>query len=168
MLLARVAELVDALASGASDRKIVGVQVPPRAQNFFGVSPWVGPRIFVFMCGGLGLVGVAACAGVAEMRRLATVEFDFGARVYPKEAKTVSHVTIHGCFGVVWLQSADSTVAKRVLGAEVGEALRVNAAIAGYPPLVRGFSFDVLGNWPILGRKREQNEQKWCLVNTLD
>lgn len=29
---ARVAELVDALASGASDRKVVGVQVPPRAQ----------------------------------------------------------------------------------------------------------------------------------------
>ena len=30
---ARVAELADALASGASDRKIVGVQVPPRAQT---------------------------------------------------------------------------------------------------------------------------------------
>ena len=29
---ARVAELVDALASGASARKGVGVQVPPRAQ----------------------------------------------------------------------------------------------------------------------------------------
>ena len=30
---ARVAELVDALASGASVRKDVGVQVPPRAQR---------------------------------------------------------------------------------------------------------------------------------------
>ena len=45
--LARVAELVDALASGASDRKIVGVQVPPRAQNFFGVSWEWGPE-FVY------------------------------------------------------------------------------------------------------------------------
>ena len=32
-LFARVAELVDALASGASGRKVVGVQVPPRAQR---------------------------------------------------------------------------------------------------------------------------------------
>jgi len=31
--LARVAELADALASGASARKGVGVQVPPRARN---------------------------------------------------------------------------------------------------------------------------------------
>ena len=30
---AQVAELADALASGASDRKIVGVQVPPCAQR---------------------------------------------------------------------------------------------------------------------------------------
>ena len=102
------------------------------------------------------------------MRRLATLEFDSEAQVYPKELKSVSHVTIYGCFGVVWLQSADSTVAKRVLGAEVGEVFRVNAVTAGYPPLVRGFSFDVLGSWPILARKREQNEQKGCLLNTLD
>ena len=32
---ARVAELADALASGASVRKDVGVQVPPRAQRVF-------------------------------------------------------------------------------------------------------------------------------------
>ncbi|EFG46332.1 hypothetical protein HMPREF0183_2397 [Brevibacterium mcbrellneri ATCC 49030] len=82
---------------------------------------------------------------------MATVEFDFGARLYPKEPKTVAHVTIYGCFGVIWLQSTNWTVAKRVLGAEVGDALRVNAVIAGYPPRVRCFSFAVLGNWPILG-----------------
>ena len=46
---ARVAELADALASGASVRKNVGVQVPPRAQcvvsrhRSYGVS-----RFFVF------------------------------------------------------------------------------------------------------------------------
>ncbi len=34
MLLAAVAELVDALASGASSRKGVGVRVPPAAPNF--------------------------------------------------------------------------------------------------------------------------------------
>ena len=45
--LARVAELVDALASGASDRKIVGVQVPPRAR-FFGVSPLGGAPSFLY------------------------------------------------------------------------------------------------------------------------
>ena len=101
------------------------------------------------------------------MRRLATVEFDFGARVYPKEAKTVSHITIYGCFGVVWLQSADSTVAKRVLGAEVGEAFRVNAVTAGYPPQVSCSELDVLGSSPILGQKREQNEQKGCLLYTM-
>ena len=28
-------EMADALASGASDRKVVGVQVPPRAQMIF-------------------------------------------------------------------------------------------------------------------------------------
>ena len=68
---------------------------------------------FVFTCGGPSL---GAGQGVAEMRRLATVEFDFGARVYPKEPKAVSHVTIYGCFGVVWLQSKNWTVAKHALG----------------------------------------------------
>src|SRR5699024_3379501 len=38
-LFARVAELVDALASGASGRKVVGVQVPPRAQRTKSPSP---------------------------------------------------------------------------------------------------------------------------------
>ena len=50
----------------------------------------------------------------------------------------------------------------------MGEAPRVNAVIAGYSPHVSCFSCDVLGNWLFLGRKREQNEQKWRLVNTLD
>ena len=52
---------------------------------------------------------------------------------------------------VIWIQSANWSVSKRVLGAEVGEAFRVNAVTAGYPPRERGFSFAVLGKWPILG-----------------
>jgi len=43
--IARVAELADALASGASARKGVGVQVPPRAHIFIsfflGKSSWL-------------------------------------------------------------------------------------------------------------------------------
>ena len=69
--LARVAELVDALASGASDRKIVGVQVPPRAQNFFGVSP----------VGGAPNLCIGVLPWVWGMRHLATLEFGSGARV---------------------------------------------------------------------------------------
>ncbi|MDK8714586.1 hypothetical protein QP868_11885, partial [Brevibacterium sp. UMB1308A] len=44
-------------------------------------------------CDGVGS-GAAWGRGVAGMRRLATVEFDFGARLYPKEPKTVARVTI--------------------------------------------------------------------------
>lgn len=51
----------------------------------------------------------------------------------------MAHVTIYGCFGVIWLQSTNWTVAKRVLGSEVGDALRVNAVTVGYPPRVRCF-----------------------------
>lgn len=43
-IIARVAELVDALASGASARKGVGVQVPSRAQKNQAEFFLVGPR----------------------------------------------------------------------------------------------------------------------------
>ncbi len=72
----------------------------------------------------------------------------------------MAHVTIYGCFGDIWLQSTNWTVAKRLLGSEVGDALRVNAVIAGYPPQVRCFSFAVVSSSPIFGLEREQNEQK--------
>src|SRR5690606_41252038 len=41
--LGRVAELADALASGASDRKVVGVQVPPRppSDGFRPSNQWI-------------------------------------------------------------------------------------------------------------------------------
>ena len=44
---ARVAELADALASGASDRKVVGVQVPPRAPR---QTPGIATFPGVFSC----------------------------------------------------------------------------------------------------------------------
>ena len=42
----------------------------------------------------------------------------------------------------------------------------VRAIPPSYPPQDNGFGLAVLGNWPILGRKREQNEQKWRLLYT--
>ena len=44
--LARVAELADALASGASARKGVGVQVPPRAREFEAARICMDPGRF--------------------------------------------------------------------------------------------------------------------------
>ena len=37
-----------------------------------------------------------------------------------------------------------------------------------YSPHVSSFVLAVLGNGPFSTRKREQNDQKWCLLNTLD
>lgn len=47
---AQVAELADALASGASVRKDVGVQVPPWAQLTGIFTPHSGSEVPVFRC----------------------------------------------------------------------------------------------------------------------
>jgi hypothetical protein len=44
--LAEVVELVDALASGASGRKLVGVRVPPSAYEKNGASAFVRRAVF--------------------------------------------------------------------------------------------------------------------------
>ena len=59
--LAQVAELADALASGASVRKDVGVQVPPGHKIWLfspenqGLSPLNGGESLVFPAAGVGL-----------------------------------------------------------------------------------------------------------------
>lgn len=61
--------MADALASGASVRKGVGVQIPPRAPLMKGFTPaGVGPFIDI---GGVDLAGAAATDPSAKSWRVA-------------------------------------------------------------------------------------------------
>lgn len=66
---AQVAELADALASGASDRKIVGVQVPPCAQRRKTRSP-DGGRVFVLGNGCLTKILIEGSSGYEKTNGL--------------------------------------------------------------------------------------------------
>ena len=76
--LAQVAELADALASGASDRKIVGVQVPPCAQ---GKNPRLlqvtGGSFCLTICGLRGGATATTAAEILIYRRDPVLNQDF-------------------------------------------------------------------------------------------
>ena len=60
------------------------------SRTFFGVSPVGGAPSFLYS----HAVAPFRLGLVAGTQHLATVEFDFGARLYPKEPKTVAHITV--------------------------------------------------------------------------